>query len=50
MFWRRGKLNVCDDCGKMVTVDRQSKYCSDVVMCDGNIEWRTKFLVRNIGT
>ena len=33
----------------MVTVDRQNKYCSDVVMCDGNIEWRTQFQVSIIG-
>ena len=43
-------LNVCDDSWVMVSMDRQNKYCLDVVMCDGNIEWRTQFLVRNIGT
>ena len=50
MFWRRGKLNVCDDCGKMVTVVRQNKYCSDVVMCHGKKnEWLKKFQVSIIG-
>ena len=50
MFWHRGNLNVCDDCGVIVTVDCQNKYCSDVVMCDGKIEWLTQFQVSIIGT
>ena len=49
MFWRRGDLNVCDDCGLMVTMDRQNKYCSDVVMCDGKNEWLKQLQVSIVG-
>ena len=50
MLERWSNLNMCDVSRVMVSMDRQNKYSSDVVMCDGKIEWLTQFLVRNIGT
>ena len=45
----RSNLNMCDNSRVMVSMDRQNKYCSDVVMCDGKNEWLIQFEVSIVG-
>ena len=49
MLEHRSNLNMCDVSRVMVSMDRQNKYCLDVVMCAGKNEWLRQFEVRIVG-